>query len=316
MTTSGSVDFSVSRDNLITEACQAISVVEEGGTANANQLSDGARLLNMLVKNWVKYGLQLWAQEEIIVFPIKDQKQYTLGSGGSRSVLVGGEVLTQLNGDHASAATSLTVDSTTSMATSDIIGVQTTAGGIHWTTISTIPSSTTLTIASGLSGAAADNKRVYTYTTAWAQRPLRVISARTVNEDDTSIPVIVTSRQEYEYLSDQTTTGRPNQVFYDPQLGSGLLNIWPIYDDANTNQLLYLTVHRVFEDFDATGDTPDFPQEWYLPLMLNLALLLTPKYGCPELKFRELQILAKDALDSTLDWDTEQVSLFLSPDMG
>ena len=56
MTTSGSSDFSVSRDDIITEALQQLGVIGEGGTPSANQLTDMSRLLNMMIKNWSTYG--------------------------------------------------------------------------------------------------------------------------------------------------------------------------------------------------------------------------------------------------------------------
>ena len=40
MATSGSVDFSITRDNIITEALQLTGVIGEGETPSTNQKSD------------------------------------------------------------------------------------------------------------------------------------------------------------------------------------------------------------------------------------------------------------------------------------
>ena len=138
MATSGSANITASRDNLITEALQILGVVEEGGTPSSNQLSDTARTLNYLVKSWQSDGLHLWLNEEIVIFPVKNQETITFGASGDRMCLSSELVTTKLNGDHSSGATSITVDSTTDMAASDVIGIVTDDDGIHWTTISSV----------------------------------------------------------------------------------------------------------------------------------------------------------------------------------
>src|SRR3990167_1844918 len=183
MATSVSVDFSVSRDTIITRAWQLLGVVEEGGTATANQITDGTSWLNLMVKNWQIDGLHLWSLEHIVLFPVKAQRKYSFGTSPSRMCKDQELIQTELNGSHASGATTLTVDSTTGMAISDKIGIQTTSSGITWTTISTIPSATSLTIAAGLDGIVADNNNVYTYTTAFIYRPTKIQEAWLEQDD-------------------------------------------------------------------------------------------------------------------------------------
>ena len=71
----------------------------------------------------------------------------------------------------------------------------------------------------------------------------------------------------------------PNQYAFDAQLSTGDFYVYPRM--LNMDEIIELYFHRPFEDFDASGDTPDFPQEHYLPLMLELAALLGPKAGVP-----------------------------------
>lgn len=316
MSTSGSVDFSVSRDVIITRALQLCKVVGEGGSGTTNQVSDAASFLNILIKHMVVHGLQLWAQEDIIIFPIKNTAKYVLGTSGDRACLVSEFIGTQLNGAHASGATALTVDSTTGMSASDKIGVETDSAGITWGTISGAPgSSTTLTLSGGLGSAAADNSRVYTYTNAWTQRPVRFLRDSLFLRDADSIdtPVTLISNEEYSHLSAKSSTGYLNQAYYDPQLGAGDLYWWPIPNDDHTNKILYAKVHRIFEDFDAAGDTPDFPSEWYLALVYKLAEVMAPTFGLAGQDLRDISTLANYYLQEVLDFDTEYTSLFLQP---
>src|SRR3990167_3399146 len=236
MAKSGSTNYSVTRDNIITEALQICGVVEEGGTPDANQLSDCSRTLNMLIKNHMTDALQLWLNTEIVVFPVKNQKTLTFAvSGGDRMCLTSQLVTTKLNGAHASGATALIVDSTTDMLASDVIGVVTDDSGIHWTTIVSVDSSTTLTITSGLASTAADNDRVYTYTTAFTQKIARINNAYIRTTDETDIPIEVIARTDYVNLSSKTQAGRINQIYFDPQYLTSVDNVWMVPDDSYTN---------------------------------------------------------------------------------
>ena len=105
-----------------------------------------------------------------MVYPIKGQRQYTFGGSSVDRMAKESEVInTQLNGSVSSGATSLTVDSTTGMAVGDTIGVVTDSSGIHFSTITVVGSSTTLTIADAIDDDASDNDRVYTFTNAFTQ---------------------------------------------------------------------------------------------------------------------------------------------------
>ena len=68
MATSGSVDFSITRDNIITEALQLVGVIGEGDTPNTNQKTDCARSLNMMIKFWMAEGMNLFVNQEIVIF--------------------------------------------------------------------------------------------------------------------------------------------------------------------------------------------------------------------------------------------------------
>jgi len=61
MATSGSTDFSVSRDDIIKRALRIIGVVAQGETPTTNQTTEAAVALNGLVKAWEADGMPLWA---------------------------------------------------------------------------------------------------------------------------------------------------------------------------------------------------------------------------------------------------------------
>jgi len=146
-----------------------------------------------------------------------------------------------------------------------------------------------------------------------ATRPLRVLGARA--KDTASlieIPLEIYSRQEYEEIPLKTSTGKTVGVYYDPKFPLGTMYVWPIPESSGTFDDIILTVQNPIEDFDAAGDTPDLPQEWYQAIVYNLASVLWPV-------FREgdppgwLIAQAQTLLDDVRRFDTENSSISFQP---
>lgn len=157
----------------------------------------------------------------------------------------------------------------------------------------------------------------YDLTTLFTKKPLRVLSVRrrlTSSTQDT--PLWELSREEYDELPNKTSEGVPVQFYYDPQRSTGTLYVWPepstAVAAANTLRVSYL---RPIEDFDASNDDPDLPQEWLNALIWNLADELEPEYPCnnPRLagKIADKAAESKALIEA---WDTEPASLYLQPD--
>ena len=77
MTTSGTYDFSVNRDQLITGALRLAGVIAQGETPTSSQISDAATTLNMMVKAWMADGMPLWAIRTVTITPVANQNTYT-----------------------------------------------------------------------------------------------------------------------------------------------------------------------------------------------------------------------------------------------
>jgi len=223
--TSGSTDFSVTRDDIIKRALRLIGVLAQGETPTTDQTTEAALALNGLVKAWQTDGMPLWALKTYSV-PL---------SAGTSSYRIG---LTQ------------TVN---------------------------IP------------------------------KPLKVIQAYNHNTtSNVDIPMRVLTKQEYNMLGNKTSSGNPIQIYYDPQVSYGDLFVFPVPTSteasANTIKIVY---QRPFEDFDASTDTPDFPQEWYDAFTYGLACRLAPEYGVAssdrKILVQEMTIIKSDALNFGLE---------------
>lgn len=320
MATSGSQNFSQNRDAIINDAYQILGIYGIGRTISAEDTTVASNALNRMIKSWATKGLHLWAKEEGVLFITPNEAEYTLGNaaGDAHATKVSDLVLTQLNGAHAASATSITVDDTTGMAGSDNIGIVTTDKTIHWTTISSVDSSTTLTIASGLDSAASDDGLVYTYTNK-IYKPLRILDARRrtgIDSGATStefdLPLTEVSYQDYFELPQKTINSIPNQFHYNPKLTSGKLYLFPRPSDGA--ERIHISYERVIEDMDSASDDFDFPSEWLEPLTWQLAVRLGPMFGRTQ-KMEQILPIASAMLDNLLDWNAEVSDIQLSPDL-
>lgn len=313
MTTSGSVDFSVTRDQIITAALEEINDLAEGETISAARLAQCTLRLNSWVKSLMAQGAKLWAMKQATLFLEVGESTYSLGSTGDHCT--NSYIQTTLSTDEAISSTSLSLTSYTGMAASDNIGIVLDDGTIHWTTISGAPGAPT-TIATGLASAASSGNAVFTYTSK-INRPQRldVDAANWHSLAGSDTPVKIISREEYTRLPNKTTQGKIVQAFYDPQLGNGVLRVYPTPDNAT--DVLQFWYERILEDFDAAGDTPDFAIEWGEPLILGLANIMAPSVGTLSIQERDLLKSAADkALIIALNYDRSNVSSFFQPDFG
>ena len=81
MATSGSTDFSVSRDDIIKRALRLIGALAQGETPTTNQTTEAAAALNGLVKAWQADGMPLWAIKSYDIPLTSGIKDYSIGLG-------------------------------------------------------------------------------------------------------------------------------------------------------------------------------------------------------------------------------------------
>lgn len=282
-----------------------------GGTPTASQVTEGALLLNGIVKSWtVTLGVPLWALDTAVVLPVTSLNNISFGASGGH--VTESYVTTTLSADSAASDTTIDVASATGIASTYYIGVELDSGEMHWTTVNGAPSGTTVTLTTGVTTAATTGNRVYCYQTK-APRALRITHAvaREVSSN-VDVPVrIVTSHEWLDYTNKTSEANYPLVISYLPLLDNGSMRIWPRWSSGD--YILILQYHRPLEDFDASGDTPDFPQEYFLPLVYELSCVFGPQYGktIPELAW--LRKEADTLLEKVSKNDYEEGSIYFSP---
>jgi hypothetical protein len=186
---------------------------------------------------------------------------------------------TQLSADPDPAIGTIDVDSDDDIEDGDYIGIELDGGTIQWTTVNGTPSGNTVTLDTGLTGAASTDNYVFTYTTK-ISRPNKIIEARVRDTDDVDDPIVVHNHAtEFLAQTDKDSTGRAREILYTPLKTDGLLRVWPVCDTGDITDRLVMTIQRTIEDFDAQANSFDGPVDVLNALIWNLALELAPEFG-------------------------------------
>jgi hypothetical protein len=146
-------------------------------------------------------------------------------------------------------------------------------------------------------------------------RPLEIVSAfrRDTAGNDTIMTIF--SRDEYRMLSTEASEGPPINIYFDPQLTTSEINIWPVPTTADAAEFtIHLDYRKPVDDLDTTTDDLEFPAEWLKPLKWNLAKEAMMSYDLPESRQRRIEKFARDSLKDAEGFDTENnTSMFFQP---
>lgn len=310
MTISGSYDFNPTSDELITDAYKYIGAVAVGENPTTDEYADGRFTLNTMLKAWQTRNIGLWLNQKCTLFLSYQGESYELGATGDNFTTTADAVKTELKVAGTVGDGTIDVDSISGLASGDYIGIALDDDTIQWTTINGAPSGNTVTLTANLTGAAAIDNYVYSYTSK-AQRPLGIVEARSIDSNGTEVPLLRVSREEYMQLSNKSSTGIINQFWYDPQLTNGVFHVWPTNTDPRVR--VKMTIKKPVSDFDASADTAEFPQEWADAIVLNLAVRISIKKGMPV--DQDLKALARETLFMAETFDTEKASTYFQPQM-
>ena len=312
MATSGTTTFTETRDTIVSNALTLLGAVGAGETVTANDTTLCVSILNAMVKAWMSQGIHLWTEEEGTIYLVKGQTTYNLpGANGSDGT--GTPVETTLTA--AGSGTSLTVASIIGISNADTIGIVLDNNTIQWTTVNGIPSGSNVTITTGLTSAASSGNNVFTYTTA-IPRPISIQSARLRNASGFDKVMDIKPRMDYMNIPQKTITGSPIILYYTPQLTTGVVYVWPT--PSQVSDRLEITYLRTIQDFDASGDNADFPQELLEALTYNLAVRIAPAYGINLSSGGisgnpDILRMAAQFLDDLKGWDAEQPYVQIVP---
>lgn len=312
MATSGSYDFALDRDTIIKRAMQKANVIGKNQTPRGDDQAYAVDIFQSLIKMLQAEGIQLWNRRQATLFTAYQDEQYSISNTGDHCA--NSYVNTTISSAEASGQTVLSVASSAGMSVADNVGIELDDNTRQWTTIASVDSSTQITVNDALTGAAASGNTVVAYTNKIADRPLRILDARSIdlNNNKASVSMAIIGYSEYFNIPIKTTDGRPINLYYDKQLGAGQLYLFN--RPNNVDELVEFTYHEAMEDVDSSTDSVDVPVEWTLPLIYLMAEEFCIDSG-NKARLEMIQPKAEYYKKLVREFDSDEAPLFILPDM-
>lgn len=314
MTTSSSVNFSMTRNEIITDALLMIGALGEEQTIENSTLQICDRALNRLIKHFENQAIHIWKRTEAVVFLQQDQSIYTFGSGSTdHATETYLEMVT--TADALSGASTVSVSDSTGVSVSDYIGIVLDDGSLHWAVVSGTTATTISFAATPLTDDVTTGNTLFTYTTK-INKPIDIYQVRSYLIDgETEIDLGPDdSYEEFQALSNKNVSGSsPTQWNYHRGRTTGTLRIYPALE--NVTRYLKITYAKPLEDLDSASDEADVPQEWLDYLTHKLAVRLMPGYGkLGSAQYAQLYQATKDLESEVLAFDNEKSTVQIMPD--
>jgi len=277
MTTSGSFDFDLTRNEIITAALRKVQGVGDGQIASPEQFSSASLLLNAMVKNWRGEDIFIWDVDWInIVF-----------QPSSIVLAVDGFDYIAIRTGLSTAANEPSVGNDSELFWNKL----TTASGTPWVIDTNFNAIGHIILDSSIMG----------------------INNVRIKEDDNYRWIETITEEEYFNKGQVTTTGKPSQYWFRRQRESEIF-VFPFPDSA-TRFTMELTVFKYTEDFDTSINTPDLLQEWLKPLIDGLAVELATQHGIFGNQYQILKIEAVESKDRAKMIDHETGNSRMQPDI-
>ncbi len=314
MAIADTVNFNQTASTLIQDAFIKVGFSTDQQNISNNNYRFAERELNRMLLLWQADDLHLWLKTEAVLFLQQDQYVYefTNTTTGDNASNANDYVETTLTEDVNGADTTVILASVTDMSVNDYIGIILDDGDTFWTTITNINTGTlTVTLDDAIPGSgevASENNYVHTYTNK-INRPLRILQGRRYsynggNEiligDQNGNPI---AREDYFSLPNKAQSGTPVQFYYDPQMTTGILYLWPSPSDSN--YAFKFTYMRPICTYDELTDTSDLPQEWQAAIVDGLATRLCPTYG-QSARYPSLKDMAMESYQMLKNYDNEK----------
>lgn len=305
MTTSGSTDFTQTRDQISTDVLQLLGVYGPEDTPTSSDLAICSNFLNKMVKAWECQGVHLWTYNEAAIFLTEGFQKYSLSS--SSSDITGDDpIYNSLDGDASGSSITVLSENTNFMTIGDNIGIKLDDNTLQWTTITGI-SGQIITLNTSLTGAASSGNNVFTFTTR-TDRPLSITGARFKSSSGFERPIKFLGRDDFMKIPSKDTTGSALQAYYSPKVSTAHLYVWPTADDVG--DCICISYLKRIQDFDSSSNTPDLPQEALEAITYNLAIRVAPAFGIATQKLNpDISVIAVTSLEELKLWDVEDGSV-------
>lgn len=308
MATSGTTIFTMSRDQIIQAALRGLHVYGPTDTIPSADITYCAEALNIVIKALASKGTLIWTINKLVVptvagvsaYPIGTTAGYlystTITNAGSLGA-AGTYALTITGGGGTGATGTYTIAANGTLSTIAI-----TNGGNSFTSnpVLSFP-------LGGISGATATSTIVGLTT----NRPMRINNAFIRDSYGNDQELKITARYDYDQLGQKSSSGKPNQLFYDPQLNNGIITLYNVPSDNLS--FVHLIIKRQIQDFNSSTDNPDFPQEFYQALKWILMDEVALEYEASPTTLKVVQMKSAQYKEELVSFEEEDASITFSP---
>lgn len=310
-----STDYRLTKAEIIQLAFAQLNKFGADESIPAEHFNYAGKLLNMQIKTWMDFGYNLWLKKTAYLFTKLNQNTYHISHTSTDNSTLQ-YYRNSLSATALIAATSVTLTSITDISIGDYLGINLDDNDIYWTRVSNIVGSEVFfTVGDSLPSQASSGALTFNYTTK-LDVPLDVYDAVRTDDGIRDIPLNYLSYQEYLYIPNKDdTTSTPVSYQYDRQLDDTIIRLWPT--PYNSKVVVKLLIGQRITNMDLNNDEIEFPDEWQLPLVLQLAVLLAPSYGKnKDAGFTNLVAQANQALELAKAFDNEVGSIYFQPNFN
>lgn len=248
--------FSMTRNQILHKAFRKAGILGEGETLTAEQLSESADDLNLIIKNLEKYRRKLWAVETVTQdVGVASQVSYL---GINYGCLI----------SHASTALLLPTDTT------------------YW-----VPITTTETLTAWASGT---NYNGSSFLAPAGTTAIEQAMIHDTAQPYRQIPLDLMNRFEEMEWPDKTETGTPESLYFR-RYPTAVSRVF-VYPLPNRPLTITYSRIRLLDDLTAAGEFPDVPVTLIAYLIYEVASEIAEEYDREEAKIVRLRAKAQTEL--------------------
>lgn len=300
---SGNTKFEQTRNEIVKSALLKCRVGAYGEDLSAEDMLNGARELNSILKFWQTQGFHIWKLPEATLFLEKGKDTYKLGTD---EVFCSSEMKeTRLKYEAYEGQNKIYVEDTPEVG--DKIGVTLACGNIFFSTVTAVDDSC-ITLNDKLLQNTCPCAKVYYYTKG-ISKPLKILQAKR-ELDGSMIPMNYLEQEQFFKLVGNDE-GAPLNYTYMPKIDFGELKVWHKPDNSHT--VMKIIYEQEFDVFEVSKDTQDLPAEWIEPLVWELAYRVSANYGLGLEEREWLKAQAKETLEQAKRFDQETGSFYIYP---
>lgn len=283
MTTSGTYTYSLTLNQVASEALELIQAVGDGETLGGDHVTRVKRTLNTMLKEWQTQGIHLWTYTEGTLFLEVGKAEYDFRLPSTNVVNTFFETTT--SADTVALTNTIPLSDISNVEVGDVIGVVQSDSNLFWTTVDNISGSSVIIPGPGVTLSTDSGAAVRNYRKNESLIPVsRVLDVRRKELTDYEIPIVFQSRKDYFNLPNKGQTGTPIQAYYSRQdvagETSGIMYLWNA--PSSSVPVINFTYERKIQIMVDAEDTLDVPDYAHDAVIYGVARKLIPKFGCSE----------------------------------